>query len=271
MKTIFVIALALLAFTAAAAEAPSYSGFVNDYAGILDNKAELEGILRELEQNNTVEFAVVTISEMPSDETKETYAYKIFNSWGIGKKSEDNGLLLLIIANGKPGNRMRLEVGYGLEGYITDAAAGRILDEGLPYYELGDYSKAAKTIVGKAIETLQNKEYTSGYAGDYDYTGYFGFTSFSMLQFLMPVIFIFFIAITFIITSINMPKCTCGSRSFFYEGNYIVCKKCGKRRRSYRNAMIMGGIAGGGFGGGHGGGGGGGFGGGSSGGGGAGR
>ncbi|MDI6720931.1 MAG: TPM domain-containing protein [Candidatus Aenigmarchaeota archaeon] len=245
-----VIALIIFAFVSVslAADAPQWTGnYVNDYAGVLGNRAELEGILRDIERNLTIEFAVVTISALPPDETKETYSYKIFNEWGIGKKSENNGLLLLIIANGTPGSRMRIEVGYGIEGYITDAAAGRALDHALPYYEKGDYSGAAYIVVSDIQSIIENKGYASGYNRE-------GYRRSSLIIFLLPFIFVFFIAITFIAVSLSMrPECSCGSRSFYHEGNYMICKKCKKKikiRRMYRGAMIGGAMAGGGFGGG---------------------
>ena len=247
----------VIALPASAASVPQWTGhYVNDYAGVLGNGALLEAMLQDIERNSTVEFAVVTVSSIPTDETKETYAYKILNGWGIGKKSEDNGMLFLLIANGTPGNRMRLEIGYGLEGYITDAGAGRILDAAMPYYESGDYSQASYEVVSGVKTLLENKEYSSGYKA----------SRIKTIVSILPFIFMFFIFVSFIAAFMMRPKCPdCGSKDMRSDGMYIICRKCGKKIRRPHNYVAPVFIAGGGLGGA------GGFGGGGGGGGGAGR
>jgi len=261
-----ILAIMLLISPVLATDAPQWTGnYVNDYAGILDNSAVLESMLRGIESNSTVEFAIVTISKLPADETMETYAYKIFNTWGIGKKSENNGLLLLMIANGTPGNRLRLEVGYGLEGTITDATAGRILDDALPYYEVHDYSQAAYIIVSD-VRSIVEEKYLP--ASDNTVSTDFIAVLFIILFAFSPFILIIIISIIF--ASKFKPKCPkCGSEDLIYEDGYAVCKNCGHRSKKKKRSRFFVFVAGSG---GHGGGfGGGGFGGGGSGGGGAGR
>src|SRR3989344_5438333 len=126
---------------------PKPTGFVNDFANILPQGQELDKILSDLEKNTTIEIAIVTIESLPEDQTAATYAVELFNEWSIGKKGEDNGILVLIIKNGTVGNRLRIELGYGIQGYITGAESGRILDEALPYYTQGDYESTAETIL----------------------------------------------------------------------------------------------------------------------------
>jgi len=272
MRIRILCSLCILIFSAItlATDAPKWTGsYVNDYAGVISSadKFVLEGMLTELERNTTVEFAIVTLSQIPQDETKETYAYKIFNTWGIGKEGEDNGLLLLIIANSTPGNRMRFEIGYGLEGYITDAAAGRMLDDALPHYNAGNYSQAAYVIVGDVKNALEGK-YISGYKGP-TASGWI-----NILPFLLPqLLFLgFFLAsIAFAIRGVK-PRCPrCGSTKLTQDGDYYICEKGHrfkkKKAKTWHGALVgagAGGFGGGGFGGG-------GFGGGAGGGGGAGR
>lgn len=265
---LFVIIMSSIAF---ASTVPAYNGYVNDYANVLSNKYELESLLTLLEKNTTVEFSVVTVSSIPADETRDTYAYNIFNTWGIGKKGEDNGLLFLLVANGTPGSKMRLEVGYGLEPYITDGIAGRILDDALPSYDKGDYSTATEIVVNEASQKIK-ENYVSGYNRNSSFD--LSFTAlFTIIQF-MPLIF-FILSILFTMSVIASIKCPiCGSREVKLENNYYVCKKCGhkiKKVRIFGMPIVVGGSSGGFSGGGFGGGGFGGFGGGSSGGGGAGR
>jgi len=264
------IIILILAIPVIPTDAPVWTGnYVNDYAGILSNSGQLESILQELQQNNTVEFAIVTINQTPPDETKETYANKIFNKWGIGKKGENNGLLFLMISNQTSGNRMRLEIGYGLEPYITDSAAGRILDAALPYYEKQDYSKAAYIVVTRTIDILNQKNYQPGpeIRRAVEKIDWF------------PIIFFlvyigFFVAAIIISIVKTKPRCPeCDSAKLRADGEYYICKKCGHRfkkpkaKRAYPFIISGSGAStgGGSFGGG------GGFGGGGSGGGGAGR
>lgn len=172
----FVLIVTLLFVSVAYAAFPQPVGFVNDYANILPDRASLESSLQQYEKNTTIEIAVVTLDSLPQDQTAATYAVELFQHWGIGKKGEDNGVLVLIIKNGTIGNRLRIELGYGIQGYITGAEAGRILDAALPYYEAGDYNGAAFLIVNELKEQL--KDYVPGSSG---HSGQPDFFEFSLL------------------------------------------------------------------------------------------
>lgn len=113
--------LFLLAYTSPG----SPTGFVNDFAGIFNvtEKADLENVLVEFEKNSGNEISVVTIQSLQNDSI-ENYAVKLFEEWGIGKEKEDTGILILIALQDRA---MRIEVGYGLEGVITDALSSRII------------------------------------------------------------------------------------------------------------------------------------------------
>ncbi len=242
-----------------AADVPQYVGYVNDYANALNNAQSLEAELQNLDSNTSIEFAIITLKEIPADETRDSYAYKIFNTWGIGKANQDNGLLFLMIVNQSSGNRMRLEIGYGLEGYITDAAAGRILDAALPYYETGNYSAASQAVVSGVLDKLQGYRQGNPVPDDFPVA-----VLISILSFLMIFAFM---GIMFSIT--RCPKC--GSTHIKCEKETCVCQKCGfrfkkKKKRAWPYVFI-GGMGSGSFGGGGFGG----FGGGGGGGGGAGR
>lgn len=117
---------------------PDYSGYVNDYAGLLTAQArdELEARLVQLEKDTAAEVAVVTIKSLEGNSVDD-YAVRLFEKWKIGKKETNNGILLLVALEDR---RMRIEVGYGLEPIITDGRAGRIRDEQIiPHFEDGDY------------------------------------------------------------------------------------------------------------------------------------
>jgi uncharacterized protein len=124
---------------------PAYTGYVNDYVGLLDAawKTKIEDIAYQVEQKTTSQIAVAIVPSIQGV-TQEEYAAGLFEKWGIGQKKEDNGVLLLISPEGTPGNRpLRIEVGYGLEGTITDLEAGRIIKDIItPKLKTGDYNTA---------------------------------------------------------------------------------------------------------------------------------
>jgi uncharacterized protein len=118
---------------------PNPQGYVSDFAGLLlpDTRATLEADLAQLEKDTTAQVAVVTITSLDGD-TIEDYAVNLFEAWGIGQKSQDNGVLFIVALVER---KARIEVGYGLEAIITDGRAGRILDDKvIPEFKNGDYS-----------------------------------------------------------------------------------------------------------------------------------
>lgn len=115
------------------------SGFVSDFARVLsvDQKTALEQKLSTFEKETSNEIAVVTVDSLKGDYI-ENYAVKLFADWGIGKKDKDNGVLFLVAVSDRA---MRIEVGYGLEGALTDALSVRILDDNVrPFFKQNDYA-----------------------------------------------------------------------------------------------------------------------------------
>lgn len=133
-------ALVLLSWAAAAGaqgrEFPSATGYVNDFAGVLDPgaKAKLETLLSRIDQELEVQFAIVAMNDL-GDEDPTDYATRLFEAWKVGNKKTDRGVLLLDAIGDAPGrNFFRVEVGYGLEGVLPDGRVGAILDaDVIPY------------------------------------------------------------------------------------------------------------------------------------------
>jgi uncharacterized protein len=121
---------------------PDPIGYVNDFAHLMSNDviSSLEDRLVALEEDTSAEVAVATVSSLEGNSIEE-YAVQLFQQWGIGQKNQDNGVLFLIAWDESAGRyRYRIEVGYGLEGVITDGRAGRILDNDvLPKTKAGDF------------------------------------------------------------------------------------------------------------------------------------
>lgn len=131
--------------------------FIYDEDNIVDDDVEeaLNKMLVELEEKTEVEFSVVSVESL-LDRSIEDYANNLFNTLGIGKKGKDNGVLLLF---SRSDEKVRLEIGRGLEGCLTDSKCGRILDDYfVPYRENDDYTKATEMTV-KAVLTVIAEEY----------------------------------------------------------------------------------------------------------------
>jgi uncharacterized protein len=107
--------------------APVGDIYVQDFAHVLNEaeKAELINLGRSIEDQTTAQVAVLTIKTI-GDKTIEEFANEAFRQYGIGNKKENNGVLLVLAMKE---HKVRIEVGYGLEGRIPDGKAGRILDE----------------------------------------------------------------------------------------------------------------------------------------------
>lgn len=122
-----VLALCLL-FAVAPAWAlavPPLEGRVNDRAGLLspEESQRLEQKLAAHEKATGQQFAVLTIDSLEGDPV-EDFSLRVVESWKLGKKGKDDGLLLLIVAKDR---KVRIETGYGLEGVVPDAFASRVI------------------------------------------------------------------------------------------------------------------------------------------------
>ncbi len=131
-------------------------GRVSDYAGVFQTNelAALETFLTNVEHFTTAEIAVVAMRSLDGGEIND-FATRLFEKWGIGKKGKDNGVLLLAAIDDR---ELKIEVGYGLEGAIPDAKAGRILDEQvIPSFKEGHYARGL-TLGAQAIAEIAAQE-----------------------------------------------------------------------------------------------------------------
>lgn len=117
---------------------PTGEFYVLDQENLLSEstKAHIININKELYQKTKAQIVVAVVSSL-EDRPKEDYGLELFRKWGIGGKKENNGLLFLVAPNER---ETTIQVGYGLEGAITDGTAGEILDSYVvPYFADGDY------------------------------------------------------------------------------------------------------------------------------------
>lgn len=113
--------------------------YVQDYAQVLsaEDKRRLLRIGQELDDKTTAQLAVVTVKTLDGQPI-EDYALSILREWGIGSKEKNNGALIVVAVQDR---RSRIEVGYGLEGLLTDGLTGRIQDQAMiPYFRKGNYA-----------------------------------------------------------------------------------------------------------------------------------
>jgi uncharacterized protein len=139
------LALALGAAHAYDFSALKPQGRVSDFAGVVGaaQRAEIERYCADVEKATGAEIAVVLLPTLHG-EPVEDVANLLFKTWGIGKKSKDNGVLLLLAVNDR---RSRLEVGYGLEGDLPDGFAGSVLRQMRPALRAGHYGDAVNEAV----------------------------------------------------------------------------------------------------------------------------
>jgi uncharacterized protein len=121
-----------------ALDVPKLQGYVNDYAGMISPpvKSQIESELGSFEQTDSTQIVILTIPSLEGDPIDD-FGIRVADAWKIGRKGKDNGVIFIV---SKQDRRMRVEVGQGLEGRLTDLMAGRIVDLVVsPYFKKGDF------------------------------------------------------------------------------------------------------------------------------------
>jgi uncharacterized protein len=132
------------------------SNFVSNPDGILDDAsvARINTILQLLEADTQAEVALVVLQTIEDDEI-EDFAVRLFQEWGIGKKSIDNGLLILFVMDQRA---IRFETGYGLEGVLPDAICKRIqMQTMIPAFKDGNYGAGLLRGIEQIVSLVRNE------------------------------------------------------------------------------------------------------------------
>jgi uncharacterized protein len=132
---------------------PALIGRVVDQANILDAsvRSRLDSKLAQLESATTNQLVVVTLGSLQGYEIAD-YGYQLGRQWGIGQKGKNNGVLLIVVPSER---KVRIEVGYGLEGDLTDAVTRLIIANAmLPRFRTGDYAGGIERGVDDIIQVL---------------------------------------------------------------------------------------------------------------------
>jgi uncharacterized protein len=130
---------------------------MNDFANCVsrENVQKIENYLLELKLKTGVEVAIVTVSDLRGLYI-ELYAVELFKEWGIGNKKTDEGLLILVSLKEK---KVRVEVGYGCESYITDSLVGSILDDKIVELIINDKFSDAVVLLFYEFSSIITKHY----------------------------------------------------------------------------------------------------------------
>lgn len=121
--------------------------YINDFANVIpdDKEEELNDICKNIEKQCSAQVVVITTNNVEKEYPIELYSIQLAKKWGIGQKGIDNGLLILICPNNR---KSRIEVGYGLEGILTDVLTKRIQDQNFkPNFRKGDFYTGIKQVL----------------------------------------------------------------------------------------------------------------------------
>jgi uncharacterized protein len=154
--TFAVALLVVVASSAWCAEVPALRGRVNDYAKLLPAGASqnLEDRLSRFEKETGHQVAVLTVPSLDGEDI-EGFSIRIAESWKIGQKGFDNGVILVVAPKER---QLRLEVGYGLEGILPDAIASRIIrDIIVPRFRANDYAGGITSGIDAVLKVIRGE------------------------------------------------------------------------------------------------------------------
>src|SRR6202163_9187 len=147
------LALAWAGLAAFAANFPALTGRIVDQANVIsaETRNAVEPKLADLEAKSGIQLVVATVTSLEGLEI-EPYANLLFRTWKLGEKTKNNGVLLLVAPNE---HRVRIEVGYGLEGTLTDALSKVIIANAItPRFKAGDFGDGITRGVDDIVTVL---------------------------------------------------------------------------------------------------------------------
>ena len=151
-----IIFFALASGLVSALDVPPLRGRVNDYANVMrqDQARTLESRLAQFEQETGHQVVVLTIPTLDGEDI-EGFSIRVAENWKIGKKGFDNGVILVVAVKDR---RLRLEVGYGLEGVLPDAIAKTIISDYIvPHFRAQDYAGGIVAGIDAVLKVIKNE------------------------------------------------------------------------------------------------------------------
>lgn len=217
--TVVLIILSTFVLSAFAVSIPEPTSdfFVNDFAGVISqsDREAMQTKGEELYKKCKAQVVVATIESLEGSDIDD-YSLSMARSWKIGDKDENNGILLLLAVEER---KVRIEVGYGLEGAIPDSKAGRILDTyGIDYFKANDFSSGLAAVYDSLINEV-SIEY--GLEADEDYSGaYYDNNTYyleddSILTVIITVMIIVLVILGFVLTRLDK-----NGRGRYYDGGF---------------------------------------------------
>ncbi len=237
---------AAIAGAAAPPTFPRPAGYVSDFAHLLDPAARsaLDARLAQYDRMTGNQIAVAIFPDLGGVPT-DSFAVRLEEAWKVGRRGKDNGVLLLVALKER---QVRIEVGYGLEGRITDADAGAVIRQTIaPAFQAGRYAGGLDAAVDALIRLIEaggaapapgarGAPSAAGAATSRERTAPGGF------GFLPVVLFLAFIGISLALSRSRPRRCPrCGAplqpselRAGLYGGHTLqgwVCPNCGYREK----------------------------------------
>jgi uncharacterized protein len=128
------------------------TGYVNDFAGVIDAESSeaIRSLCEQIDHKANAQIAVVTIHSLDGADV-ESYAADLYKAWGIGPKSENRGVLILLAVND---HRYRIEVGYGLEPILPDGKVGGFGREAVPLLKQNQYGQALLLMTRRVADVI---------------------------------------------------------------------------------------------------------------------
>ena len=147
-----------LSFNVFALDIPSLSGPVMDHANIFTNteKAKAKNIIMDLYRSAGPQLQIYTVKSLEG-ESLEGYTIEVVEKWKLGDKERDDGVLLFLA---KDDRKVRIEVGDGLEGKLTDYKSRQIIDLMIPYFKKGNYGEGILAGTEAISKVIKGEEVT---------------------------------------------------------------------------------------------------------------
>ncbi len=179
-----ILSFVLFSLPAHPLDIPKLQGYVNDYANMISPsvKAELENELRAFEQTDSTQIVILTVPSLEG-EVIEDFSIKVAEAWKIGQKGKDNGIIFIVA---KQERKMRIEVGRGLEGKLTDLMAGRIKNLVVnPRFKREDFDGGFTSGVSSLIDATRGEFKADGNHRSQKHETFLGFLMFGAILMLV--------------------------------------------------------------------------------------
>jgi uncharacterized protein len=154
--SLFILVLCCQPMAAYGLDVPKLQGYVNDFAGMIGPsvRSRLEEELKAFEQSDSTQIVILTVPSLEG-ESLEEFSIRVVEAWKIGQQGKDNGVLFIVSQQER---KIRIEVGRGLEGKLTDLMAGRIIDQVIkPRFKQADYDAGFITGVSALISATRGE------------------------------------------------------------------------------------------------------------------